>query len=51
MRLGWGFDDSYFYEQVRLPVGARKLPSENLLRAEAMESFAAWRACVDRVDY
>ena len=46
-----GFDDSYFYEQVRLPAGGRRLPSENLLRAEAMASFDAWRACADRVDY
>ena len=46
-----GFDDSYFYEQVRLPVDGRKLPAANLLRAEAMESFAAWRVCADRVDY
>ena len=46
-----GFDDSFFYEQVRLPVDERKLPAANLLRAEALESFAAWRVCADRVDY
>ncbi len=46
-----GFDDSAFYEQVRLPVGERSLPTENVLRDEAGESFAAWQVCADRVDY
>ena len=46
-----GFDDSYFYEQVRLPAAARALPTANLLRGEALESFRAWRVCADRVEY
>ena len=46
-----GFDDSFFYAQVRLPAPERELPSTNLLRAEALASFAAWRECVNRVDY
>ena len=46
-----GFDDSFFYEQVRLPAEERRLPSANLLRDEAQKSFEAWRVCADRVDY
>ena len=46
-----GFDDSRFYEQVRLPTGARALPSYNFLREAAAESFAAWQVCAGRVDY
>lgn len=46
-----GFDDSYFYEQVRLPMKKRELPSENLLRDEAMASFNAWRAHSGRIEY
>ncbi len=46
-----GFDDSYFYEQVRCPVGERKLPAANLLRGEALASFAAWKAAAERIDY
>ncbi len=46
-----GFDDSFFYEQVRLPVEGRKLPTANLLRGEALQSFEAWKTCADRVDY
>lgn len=46
-----GFDDSYFYEQVRLPMKQRELPSENLLRDEALASFNAWRAYAGRIEY
>ena len=46
-----GFDDSFFYEQVRLPAAERALPSANLLRGEALRSFEAWRVCASRVDY
>ena len=46
-----GFDDSHFYAQVRLPMGKRELPAANLLRGEALESFAAWKAAVERIDY
>lgn len=46
-----GFDDSYFYEQVRRPVNERALPTENLMRSEALVSFKAWRDFVDRIDY
>ena len=46
-----GFDDSYFYEQVRLPVDGRELPTANLLRAEALASFEAWRKSLARIDY
>ena len=33
-----GFDDSFFYQQVRLPAGERALPSATMLREEAMSS-------------
>ena len=46
-----GFDDSHFYEQVRLPTQARELPSANLLRAQACAPFDAWRTLTDRIDY
>lgn len=46
-----GFDDSEFYRQVRLPAAARALPSVNVLRDEAAESFVAWKAATGRIDY
>ena len=46
-----GFDDSYFYEQVRAPIQSRDLPATNLLREEAQQSFDAWRGFSARIDY
>ena len=46
-----GFDDSHFYEQVRLAPAERELPTENLLRGEAGQSFAAWKQFAGRIDY
>ena len=46
-----GFDDSYFYEQVRAEVGERALPTENLLRDESLASFEAWRKFEARIKY
>ncbi len=46
-----GFDDSYFYAQLRLPAASRALPTTNLLREESLASFHAWRSFADRIDY
>ncbi len=46
-----GFDDSYFYEQVRKGVGERDLVTGNLLRDEGGASFKAWREFAGRVKY
>lgn len=46
-----GFDDSYFYEQVRQPTNQRELPTVNLLRAEAGSSFDAWQTFAGRILY
>ena len=46
-----GFDDSYFYEQVRQPADRRDLPTATLLRAEAAASFSAWRTFAGRIPY
>jgi hypothetical protein len=46
-----GFDDSFIYDEVRLPRDRRRLPLEQMRVAEAGEEFAAWRAAEDRVEY
>ena len=46
-----GFDDSYFYEQVRALPEERELPTANMLREDALKSFEAWRDSAGRVDY
>ena len=37
-----GFDDSWFYEQVALPIDGRALPAKRLLPAEGNAAFKAW---------
>ncbi len=46
-----GFDDAFLYEELKRPVGDRKIPIVNLLREKAISSFDAWRAHAARIDY
>jgi len=46
-----GFDDAFIYDQVPLPPEERSLPTEQLLRDEAVTVFDAWLAKPDRVPY
>lgn len=46
-----GFDDSYFLEQVSLDRSARAIPSQQLLREEAAESFRLWDASPNKQEY
>ena len=46
-----GFDDAAIYEEVCLPIPARKLPLRRLLAAEAIEGFRQWQARPDKVPY
>ena len=46
-----GFDDAFLYDEMKRPVGARKIPAVNLLPEKAQESFDAWRKQAGRMDY
>lgn len=46
-----GFDDAVIYREVPLPPGDRSLPTDTLLRAEAVAVFDEWLAKADRVEY
>ena len=46
-----GFDDSFLYQQVGLPMELRSLPMQRLLPAEAAASFEAWRNQPDKIEY
>ena len=48
---GIDFDDDFIYEEIKRPVGRRKIPMKQLLRAEAMAAFKAWQAKTDRIAY
>lgn len=46
-----GFDDAFIYDQLGTPLGARSLPMEPLMRAEAIEVFREWDRSGLRVPY
>jgi tRNA(Arg) A34 adenosine deaminase TadA len=46
-----GFADDFIYRQFSLPVEGRSIPAVQLLPAEALKTFEAWKAKVDRVHY
>ena len=46
-----GFDDELIYREVALPVEARRLPAEQVLREEALRAFAEWAAKPDKIPY
>ncbi len=46
-----GFDDSYFYEQVRKMPGDRDMATACLLRDEGEASFKAWLEFAGRMEY
>jgi guanine deaminase len=45
------FDDDLIYREVARPVVRRKIPMEQLLRAEALKAFRAWETKTDKVLY
>jgi tRNA(Arg) A34 adenosine deaminase TadA len=46
-----GFDDAFLYEEIKLPLHQRSIPTINMLRDEALSSFNAWRNYAGRIDY
>ncbi len=46
-----GFDDLAIYQELRLAVGERRLPSQQLLWEEAQAPFVLWCQKGDRVEY
>ena len=46
-----GFDDAYLYDEVKLPLDQRNIPTINLLREQAWSSFQAWCDHAGRIDY
>lgn len=46
-----GFDDSFIYDELGLKPALRKLPSEVLLREEAIKAFELWATKEDKIEY
>ena len=46
-----GFDDSFLYREIGVPVEERAIPTGSLLRDEGLEAFRAWGASRDKIRY
>jgi guanine deaminase len=46
-----GFDDSFLYDEVRSPLHQRRIPIHQMLGEKAWESFAAWEANPNKIEY
>ena len=46
-----GFDDSFIYQQLDVPVAERSIPMIQLMRDEALSAFEEWERKIDRVAY
>jgi guanine deaminase len=48
---GIKFDDDFIYEELKLPIGKRKLFTKQLLREEALVAFRKWSESADKIQY
>jgi guanine deaminase len=46
-----GFDDSFIYHQLEVPLSERTIPMVQLLREEALAAFREWERTSDRIPY
>jgi guanine deaminase len=46
-----GFADAFLYDEVKRPMAEREIPTKNLLREKAIESFDEWRGLAKRIEY
>ncbi|MGH9666148.1 MAG: nucleoside deaminase [Bryobacteraceae bacterium] len=47
----FGFDDSFIYEELRLPREARKIPMLQTIREDALAPFREWDGKSDKTEY
>jgi tRNA(Arg) A34 adenosine deaminase TadA len=46
-----GFDDSFIYDQLKLPAEKRAIPVVQMMRNEALEAFETWNNKEDKTKY
>jgi guanine deaminase len=46
-----GFDDSFIYDEIPLPLDQRKIPMVQMMHAESIEGFRAWAKQSNKVPY
>lgn len=46
-----GFSDKFIYDEFNLDISERSLPSETILRDEALHAFEMWEKSSDKIEY
>lgn len=46
-----GFDDSFIYDELLLPLAKRRLPVVEMMREEALQAFRDWQNKTDKIEY
>jgi tRNA(Arg) A34 adenosine deaminase TadA len=46
-----GFDDSFIYDQLKLPLHKRAIPVVEMMRNEAIKAFEIWKNKEDKTEY
>jgi guanine deaminase len=46
-----GFDDSFIYKEMVIPMELRQIPMKQLMYLEAKESFLEWENKTDKIEY
>lgn len=46
-----GFDDSLIYDELAMPLRARKIPMVQIMRAQALGAFRAWEQSQSKILY
>jgi guanine deaminase len=46
-----GFDDSFIYDEIPLPLDQRKIPMVQMMHDESIEGFRAWAKQANKVPY
>lgn len=46
-----GFNDSFIYNEISLPINKRKIPIENIMKKEGQEPFKLWQNNENKIEY
>jgi tRNA(Arg) A34 adenosine deaminase TadA len=46
-----GFDDSFIYDQLALPLGSRNIEMIQIMREQALQAFREWETSQTKIRY
>ncbi len=46
-----GFDDSFIYKELELPIEKRHIPTKQIMKNQALEVFKVWKETEEKIEY